>query len=118
MHETLIAGVVAAALSASAAHAACSPIRFAPGASSAIVKGIARSDDSTTCFTLATGRGQTATFKMIEGPKDDAAFTIEGVVDDHDSYTFKTEAKTYTINVFRTFAREPDEPFTMQVSVK
>jgi hypothetical protein len=97
---------------------ACTPVQFAHGAYSATVKGTARSDEHFDCFTLATGKGQTATLKLIEGPKDDAAFTVDGLVDDRDSYTFKTEAKTYTISVFRTFAREPDEPFTLQVSVR
>jgi hypothetical protein len=122
MQRTLTAGALVAAFSATPA-LACTPIHFAPGTSSATVKGIAQSTGDSdapikACYTLATGKGQTATLKMIEGPKDDAAFTIPGVVDNHDAYTFKTEAKTYTINVYRTFPREPDEPFTLQISVK
>ncbi len=40
------------------------------------------------------------------------------VVDDRDKYTFKTEAKTYKIMVFLTFARQSGRPFSMQVSVR
>lgn len=99
----------------------CTPIHFAPGTSSATIRGVATSMDEgahSACYTLTTRRGQTAKLRMVHGPKDDVAFTIVGVVDDRDSYSFKTDAKTYTIGVFRTFAREPDEPFIMLVSVK
>ena len=122
MQRTLTAGALVAAFSATSG-LACTPIQFAHGASSATVNGIAQSGGDSdapikACYTLATGKGQTATLKLVHGPKDDVAFTIHDVVDSHDEYTFKTDAKTYTIDVFRTFAREPDEPFTMQVSVK
>jgi hypothetical protein len=60
----------------------------------------------------------TATIRIVQGSKSHIAFNIEGLVDNRDSYTFKTEAKTYKIEVDRTFARRPDRPFTMQVSVK
>jgi hypothetical protein len=100
----------------------CTPIRFAPGTSSATVRGIARSGDEgnkIACYTLATARGQTATLSIqVRGPKDDTAFTIAGVVDDQNKYTFKTEAKTYEISVYLTFARQADRPFAMDVSVR
>ncbi len=114
----LLAAGVATALDTAAA-GACKPIRFAPGQSSATVRGTARSDGPFECFTLATARGQTATLRMVlSNPNDDAAFGIEGVADDRVEATFKTDAKTYTITVFRTFARESDEPFALQVSVR
>jgi hypothetical protein len=116
-HIVILAAVTSCVIvSAANAQQNCTPIKFAHDTSSATVKGVASSHDDGkegVCFTLATGRGQTATLKLIPfGPKDDIAFTVPGVVDDHDSYNFKTEAKTYTISVFRTFTREPDEPFT------
>jgi hypothetical protein len=122
MQKTLIAGLLIAVFSA-ASSLACTPVHFAPGTSSATVRGIAQSSGDSdapikACYTLATGRGQTATLKLIHGPKDDVAFSIHDVVDNHDEYTFKTDPKTYTINVYRTFAREPDEPFTLQIAVK
>ncbi len=106
---------------ATAAHAQarCTAIRFAPGASSAIVKGFARNDAPFTCYTLTTRSGQTATIAIrTTGPNDDTAFTIPDVIDDQNKYSFKTEAKTYKIMVFLTFARQPDRPFSMRVSVK
>lgn len=109
---------IALATVVNTAQAACTPIQFAPGTSSATVNGMARNDEPFACFTLATGRGQTATARLVQGPKDDAAFNIVGVVDNRDSHTFKTEAKTYTITVYHMFVRMPDHPFTLQVSVK
>jgi hypothetical protein len=104
---------------AARAQQTCSPIHFARGQSSAIVKGIARSsNDPFTCYTLTTQRGQTATLAIqTHGPNDDTAFTIPDVVDNQDKYTFKTEAKTYQILVYLTFARQPPRPFSMQVTV-
>ena len=88
----------------------------------ATVRGIAQSmdtPDSGSCYTLTTANGQTATLTIITtSPNDDTAFTIPGVVDNQQNYSFKTEAKTYTIAVYLTFARQPDRPFTMRVTVK
>ncbi len=119
----ILAGILLTLFVSNVAHAQdnCTPIRFAPGASSATVRGIARSMDtpSYTCYTLTTNPGQTATLSIVkQSSKDDTAFTIIDVVDNQDKYTFKTEAKTYKIGVYLTFARQPDRPFTMQVSVK
>jgi hypothetical protein len=107
---------------AARAQQTCSPIHFARGQSSAIVKGIARTSNDPftpfTCYTLTTQRGQTATLAIqTHGPNDDTAFTIPDVVDNQDKYTFKTEAKTYQILVYLTFARQPPRPFSMQVTV-
>ena len=67
---------------------------------------------------MTTQRGQTATLAIqTHGPNDDTAFTIPDVVDNQDKYTFKTEAKTYQILVYLTFARQPPRPFSMQVTV-
>jgi hypothetical protein len=96
----------------------CVPIHFAQGQSSATVQGIARNEEPFACYTLATRRGQTATLSIAKrSPKDDTAFTIPGVVDNRDQYTFKTEDKAYKIMVYLTFARQPPRPFLMQVTV-
>jgi hypothetical protein len=117
--HAIVPGILLSALTV-AAHAQqqCTPIRFALGASTATLHGTARSDPPFACYTLATGPLKTATIRIVQGSKSDIAFNIEGLVDNRDSYTFKTEAKTYKIEVYRTFASRPDQPFTMQVSVK
>ena len=98
----------------------CTPIHFARGQSSVIVKGVTRSSDTAmACFTLTTASGQTATLAIqTRSPDEDAAFTIPEVVDNQDHYTFKTEAKTYQILVYHTLRRSPDLPFTMRVTVR
>ena len=74
---------------------------------------------SSACYTLATRAGQTARITIVKKARnDDTAFTITDVVDNQDDYAFKTQAKTYTIAVYLTFARQQSRPFTMQVSVK
>ena len=56
---------------------------------------MARNDEPFACFALATGRGQTATVRLVQGPKDDVAFNIVGVVDNRESHTFKTAANLH-----------------------
>jgi hypothetical protein len=70
--------------------AKCTPIRFAKGASSATLTATVGSDEPWPCYTLATGSGQTATLKFTK-TNWNMAFTIDGLVDDRDSYAFKTE---------------------------
>jgi len=108
--------VLAVGSGASAMAQECIPIRFARGASSGTVSGMASSEESSPCYTIATGREQTARVHLVrKGP--DTAFTIPGVVDNRD-FTFKTEARTYIINVYQTFRRSGRGPFTLGVSVR
>lgn len=97
----------------------CTAIRFQRGTSGAVVTGTAYSYPTPmTCYTLETGAGQTATVEIVESGGDDTAFNISGEVDNQFAYTFRTEAKTYQIDVYRTFARQPPVPFKMAVSVQ
>ena len=68
------------------------------------------------CYTLATGKGQTATFGFAK-TNGNMAFSIYGLVDDRDSYSFKTEAKTYKFIVVQNMTARP-EPFALMISVK
>ena len=96
----------------------CTPIRFASGRTSATIRGIA-SSESPACYALTTRAGQTASVNIMpQSRNDDTAFSIEGVIDDRDRYSFRTQAATYKILVFLTFARQPPRPFAMQVSVR
>jgi hypothetical protein len=93
----------------------CTPIHFTRGTSSASLSGRVGSDEPFPCYTLATGRGQTATLKFTK-TNGNMVFSIDGVVDDRDAYSFKTEAKTYKFTVFQTLRSTPD-PFVLMVSV-
>ena len=115
--HAVIPGIFLSALTAAHAQQQCTPIHFALDASTATFRGTARSDAPFACYTLTTGPRQLATVGILQRSKGDIAFNIEGLVDSRDSYTFKTEAKTYKIEIYQTFARRPDQPFTMQVSV-
>jgi hypothetical protein len=94
----------------------CMAIHFATGQSSATVRGSVGSDEPFPCYTLAPGKGITATLRFTK-TNGNMAFTIYGLVDDHDGYSFKTEAKTYKFIVFQTLRSTPD-PFALLVSVK
>ncbi len=96
--------------------AGCTPVRFATGQSSATITGAVGSDEPFPCYTLAAGKGQTATFKFTR-TNSNMAFTIDGLVDDRDNYSFRTEAKTYKFTVFQTMRAAP-APFALLVSLK
>jgi hypothetical protein len=80
---------------------------------------VASNEGPSACYTLTARTGQTAVFTIVKTSRDDdTAFTIQDVADNRDNYTFKTEAKTYTIGVYLTFRAVAARPFTMRVSVK
>jgi hypothetical protein len=121
MRVAAIISVTLSAIPCSGGHAqqGCVPIHFAPGTSSATVKGMASNEGPSACYTLTTHAGQTAMLTIAKTSRnDDIAFTIPDVTDNQDNYTFKTDAKTYMINVYLTFRAVTPRPFTMRVSVK
>ena len=93
----------------------CTAVQFPRGAFSTTVSGSVGSDEPFPCYTLSTGNGQTATLKFTRTNRN-MAFTIYDVVDDRDSYTFRTQAKIYKLIVFQTLRAVP-APFTLALSV-
>jgi hypothetical protein len=116
----LVLGVVLVALGAlltvaGTAHAgSCEPIHFKRGHYSGSVRGVAPPDDIV-CYEVGTGAGQHAEVR-IEGRN--MVFSIEGVVDARDRYSFTTEKKTYRITVAQLMRSVTSEPFTLTVSVR
>jgi hypothetical protein len=85
----------------------CTPVHFAAGKSFATITGSVGSDAPFPCFTLATGKGQKATFTFTK-TNGNMAFSIYGVVDDQESYSFKTEARSYKFMMFQTLRSSND----------
>jgi len=94
---------------------ACKPIRFEPGHNSMTLRGSAPAND-VVCYEMKTGPGQTATLKVVSG--DNTIFSIDGMVDAQDSYSFKTEKRTYRVHVGQLMRAEAPEAFAIDVSVK
>lgn len=92
----------------------CTEIRFARGASSAEVTGSAPAD-GVICYALSTGAGQQARLRVLEG--NNTIFTIEGLVDAQNDYSFRTKARTYRILVGQLMRAARDQPFRLHVSV-
>jgi hypothetical protein len=106
-------------ISAGHAQERCIPIHFAPGQSSATVKGIAPFGTPFACFNFTPRSGQTATVRLTR-ENGNTAFNIDGVIDNQDNYSFHTEARTYKIDVYQ-ITREMatrNAQFTMQVTVR
>lgn len=105
------------ALSVPAAHA-CTAIRFARGASSATVRGEAGSDEPFPCFTFAAAAGQTARVRLVRAANGNIAFNVLDVVDNRYEHTFRTQARTYQIDVYQMGVNRRPLPFTLEVSVR
>ena len=95
--------------------APCTPIRFAKGHSSAVITGKAPVDD-VVCYTLATGAGQHARLKILTGAN--TVFSIDGLVDAQDNYSFTTAHKSYEITVGQLNRATEAEAFSLEVGVK
>ena len=111
------AGIAAGASGFSRAHAdgPCTQIRFETGQSSSTIRGLAPAGD-VVCYTMATGRGQTAVLKVISG--NNTIFAIDGLVDARDDYSFRTERKTYRILVGQLMRAVSPQAFAISVSVR
>lgn len=92
----------------------CAEIRFAPGATSAEIAGSAPAE-AVVCYSFATGAGQQARVELLEGRN--TAFSIDGLVDARDDYSFRTEARSYRLRVFQLMRAVRDQPFRIRLSV-
>jgi hypothetical protein len=92
----------------------CTSIRFAPGLSSAAVKGIAPPEEGV-CYTFAAAAGQTANLKITGR---NMVISVIDVGDARDVWTFKTEAQTYKFIVAQLMRSVTSEPYTVTLSVK
>jgi hypothetical protein len=116
LRQTLTLAAVALAVARPAmADAPCTPIHFAAGQFSAIVHGMAPASN-VACYSMDTGNGQQATLKIVKGAN--TVFTIDGVIDAQDSYSFKTDKKTYIILIGQLMRSETPEAFDLDVMVK
>jgi hypothetical protein len=92
----------------------CPPIQFERGTYSGTVSGTAPPDD-VVCYEISTGAAQRAEVS-VKGRN--VVFSIVGVVDAQDRYSFTTDKKTYRILVGQLMRSVTDEPFSLTVSVR
>lgn len=82
----------------------CKPVKFKKGAYSATLND-SIGENETDCFAVATGANQTMKVNLYDkkgnAVKENVVASIEGVGDARDQFNFKTEKKTYQINVFQ-----------------
>ena len=92
----------------------CETIRFQPGHSEGTVQGIAPPDDMV-CYEMTTGASQTA---ILEITGKNVFFSIEGIIDAQDKYSFTTEKRTYRILVGQLMRSVTNQSFVLAVSIK
>lgn len=78
------------------------------------VQGIAPHDDFI-CYEITAGTGQMA---AIEITGKNAIFSIIGVVDAQDKYSFVTDKETYKILVGQLMRSITNQPFMLVVSIR
>jgi hypothetical protein len=93
----------------------CQQIRFAPGAFSGEVAGIAPADGCA-CYFMDVGPRQNARVQVFSD--GDAAVSVIGVADNRTDVAWVTTAGRYEICVHRTFRATGGLPFRMFVEVR
>ena len=114
-HALTVLALCLCAAGGSASAQSCSEIRFASGASSGEVSGRV-TDNAPLCFVFGTGAGQSARLQLLGS--DNTCFTIPGVTDCQDDFSFRTSAGTYRVNVFQLFRKVSYDPFTLRLTIK
>lgn len=93
----------------------CRPIQFQKGASSADIRGEA-SPDGASCLQFGTGANQ-AVLLSVKSPHDQVAFSIRGLVDDRQQYSFTSEKKTYEVLLFQSMKSTATVGYTLTLSI-
>jgi hypothetical protein len=92
----------------------CTAVQFARGTSSAEITGLAPAED-TICYSLETGADQNARIEVLEG--SNVMFSIEGLIDAQDDYSFRTERRTYRVLVGQLMRAAEPMPFRIRMTV-
>lgn len=112
-----IIAVVASSLSASAsANTPCKTIQLKPGTSSTEISG-SIAPDATECFRFTTGNGQTVHMAM-KSAHNNTIFSILDLVDARDSYTFKSQKKTYEFIIAQLMKAASPDTYKLTLSIK
>ena len=114
LRHILIAAPLLGTMSAPATAQDCAPIRFAPGAVSGQIRGVAPPDD-VLCYSVGTGAGQTMTVAVTGR---NMFVSVPGVADAQDAIRFTTAAGTYQVRVGQLMRSVTDEPFVLDVEIR
>jgi len=95
----------------------CMPMRLSGNEASATVSGTAEWGPPFPCYTFGGRAGQTATLKFTKAKDINTAFTVPGVVDNQNRYSFKMKSIQYRVEIYQTLRAAP-APFTFSVSFK
>lgn len=94
---------------------ACTEVRFAPGAFSGIIEGVAPPEE-VLCYTFATGAGQAARVRVLQG--NNISFGIAGIAEAQDDVRFTTRARTYQLEVGQLFRSITNEQFRIEIEIR
>jgi len=108
------AALLAAAGATEAPAQGCIEIRFQPGAVSGEVSGRV-TDGAPLCFTFGSGAGQTARLQLFGS--ENVCFSVAGVVDCQDDFSFRTAPTTYRVDVVQLFYAPTWEQFALRLTI-
>lgn len=98
------------------AEAPCRTIQFQAGASSITISGSV-DPDATQCFHFSTRQGQNVRV-AITSKDQNTVFSILGLVDARDQYTFKSQKQTYEIVVGQLMRSATADTYQLMLSIK
>ncbi len=112
----LLSTLMLAAQAVSAASSHCEAVQFKTGSFSATVQGDV-DPEGVRCYSIATAKGQTADLS-VKSKHNNTIFSIEGLADGRDQYTFTTEKKTYKIFVGQLMKAVEKDHFTLTITIR
>ncbi len=112
----LLSTLMLAAQAVSAAPPHCEAVQFTRGSFSATVQGEV-DPEGVWCYSIATVKGQTADLS-VKSKHNNTIFSIEGLVDGRDQYTFTTEKKTYKVFVGQLMKAVDKDRFTLTITIR
>ncbi|MDT8276098.1 hypothetical protein RQ734_08495 [Roseomonas mucosa] len=92
----------------------CQVVRFDRGQNGIEIAGMAPARD-TLCYALTTAPNQTANLRLTASPN--IVLDIPGVAEDQREVTFRTERRTYRIQVGQLARGAYAEPFRLSISL-
>ena len=99
-----------------AADPPCKTISLSPGAFSTEIQGAAPSE-GVQCLRFSTTKGQTVRL-AVKSPKNQVAFTLDGMVDNREKFQFTSEKRTYDVLLHQTSSAAKPVDYALTLSIK
>lgn len=99
-----------------AADPPCKTISLSPGANSTEIQGVAP-PEGVQCLRFSTEKGQTVRI-AVKSPKNQVAFTLDGMVDNREKFQFTSEKRSYDVLLHQMTSAAKPVDYALTLSIK